>query len=82
MAPKGSFCLKCLNRAGYNMNIPCAVSGLMYALRPPFIAPICVLNIRSIVLTSDHLDSLHVGHSIPADKIATSSSGARESVFS
>ena len=64
------------------MNMPCAVSGLIYAVRPPPIAPICVLNIRFIALTSDHLDCLQVGHSTPCDNSAITSSGDSESGFS
>ncbi len=65
------------------MNIPCAVSGLMYASLPLLIAPIVVGNIRFMGRALDQSDSPHFGQEILLEEITESSSSPlSESGFS
>ena len=63
------------------MNIPCAVSGRMYAVRPELIAPILVENIRFIGLAAVQAASEQDGHSIPDARSPSTASAASESAF-
>ncbi len=64
------------------MNMPCAVSGLRNASRPPLIAPMVVGNIRFIGLAGLHPNSPQFGHATLFSEIILSiSSPEMESGF-